>query len=147
MLTTLLLVFLIVDSLVLVAAILLQSGQGAGMAASFGGVSSSTDSLIGTRQAGNLLTTITWWTAGIFLGIAFVLQIASSRTRAPHSVLDQPFTRAPATAPTQAAPALPLQPLTAPPASPPTSSAPSPTTRTPAPGTAAPTTPAPAPKH
>jgi preprotein translocase subunit SecG len=124
---TALLILLILDSLILIGAILLQSGQGSGLAASFGGVSSSTDALMGTRQTGNLLTTVTWWTGGIFLGIAFVLQIASTRSRAPHSVLDQPFTRAPATAPAQAAPALPLQPLT--PAAPPAAA------------------PAPAPKH
>ena len=53
---TFLLILLILDSLVLIAAILLQSGKGGGLAASFGGVSSSADSLLGTRQAGNLLT-------------------------------------------------------------------------------------------
>ena len=83
------------DSFVLVAAILLQSGKGTGMAASFGGVSSSPDAFIGTRQAGNLLTKITWWSGGIFLAIAFVLQIASARTRAPKSVLDQAVTPPP----------------------------------------------------
>ena len=38
---TFLLVLLMIDSLVLIAAILLQSGKGSGLAASFGGVSSS----------------------------------------------------------------------------------------------------------
>ena len=61
MFTTLLLILLIIDSFVLVAAILLQAGKGRGMAASFGGVSSSPDAFIGTRQAGNWLTRITWW--------------------------------------------------------------------------------------
>src|SRR4051812_14100965 len=49
---TFLLVLLIIDSIVLVSAILLQSGKGDGLSASFGGVSSSSDSLLGTRQAG-----------------------------------------------------------------------------------------------
>jgi len=44
---TFLLVLLIIDSFVLIAAILLQSGKGSGLAASFGGVSSSADSLLG----------------------------------------------------------------------------------------------------
>ena len=57
---TFLLVLLIIDSLVLVTAILLQSGKGDGLSASFGGVSSSSDSLLGTRQAGNLLTKTSW---------------------------------------------------------------------------------------
>ena len=43
MLYTFLLVLLIIDSLVLVAAILLQAGKGGGMAATFGGVSSSAE--------------------------------------------------------------------------------------------------------
>src|SRR5258707_1200902 len=96
---TFLLILLVLDSVVLVSAILLQSGKGSGLAASFGGASSSTDSLIGSRQAGNLLTKTTWWSGGVFLFLAFVLQISSSRTRAPTSVLDKPFTRAPATGP------------------------------------------------
>ena len=65
MLQKLLLTLLIVDSFVLAAAVLLQSGKGTGMAASFGGVSSSPDAFIGTRQAGNLLTKIDWWSGGI----------------------------------------------------------------------------------
>jgi preprotein translocase subunit SecG len=113
MFTTLLLILLILDSFVLVAAILLQAGKGRGMAASFGGVSSSPDAFIGTRQAGNWLTRITWWGSGIFLAIAFVLQIGSARGRAPKSVLEQGLTpppAAPAPAPTSTAPALPFLP-------------------------------------
>jgi preprotein translocase subunit SecG len=98
---TFLLVLLVIDSFVLIAAILLQSGKGNGLAASFGGVSSSADSLLGTRQAGNLLTRTSWWGGAIFLLLSFVLSLASTRQRAPRSVLDQAFTQptAPATAP------------------------------------------------
>jgi preprotein translocase subunit SecG len=97
---TFLLVLLVIDSVVLIAAILLQSGKGDGLSASFGGVSSSADSLLGTRQAGNLLTRTSWWGGGIFLFLSFVLSLASTRQRAPKSVLDQAFTQpAPATAP------------------------------------------------
>jgi preprotein translocase subunit SecG len=108
----LLLSLLIIDCFVLAAAVLLQSGKGTGMAASFGGVSSSPDAFIGTRQAGNLLTRIGWWSGGFFLAIALVLQISSARARVPKSVLDQAVTppAAPATpAPASAAPALPFQ--------------------------------------
>src|SRR5437899_243656 len=86
---TFLLALLVIDSLVLIAAILLQSGKGNGLAASFGGVSSSADSLLGTRQAGNLLTKTSWWGGGIFLFLSLVLSIVSTRQRAPKSVLDQ----------------------------------------------------------
>src|SRR5690349_9216650 len=111
---TFLLVLLILDSLVLIAAILLQAGKGNGLAASFGGVSSSADSLLGTRQAGNLLTRASWWGGGIFLFLAFVLSVASTRQRAPKSVLDQAFTPAPVPATAPATPstnsAIPLTP-------------------------------------
>jgi preprotein translocase subunit SecG len=102
---TFLLVLLVLDSIVLIAAILLQAGKGNGLAASFGGVSSSADSLLGSRQAGNLLTKASWWGGGIFLFLSFVLSLASTRQRTPKSVLDQLATPAPATAP--AAPAQP----------------------------------------
>ena len=102
---TFLLVLLIIDSLVLVAAILLQAGKGNGLAASFGGVSSSADSLLGTRQAGNLLTKASWWGGGVFLFLSLVLSIASTQRRAPKSVLDQAFTQPTAPAPAAPAPA------------------------------------------
>jgi preprotein translocase subunit SecG len=103
---TFLLVLLILDSVVLIAAILLQSGKGNGLAASFGGVSSSADSLLGTRQAGNLLTKTSWWGGALFLFLSLVLSVASTQRRAPKSVLDQAFTQptAPA-APATGAPA------------------------------------------
>ena len=117
MLYTFLLVLLIIDSVVLVVAVLLQSGQGGGMAASFGGVSSSASSFMGTRQAGNLLTKASWWCGGLFLGLSFMLALASTRSRAPKSILDQTFSKPPVTAPVNAPaggaganPAIPLTP-------------------------------------
>ena len=108
---TFLLTLLILDAIVLAIAVLLQSGKGGGLAASFGGASSSSDSVIGTRQAGNLLTKASWWCGGVFLGLAFVLQVMSSRGTAPKSVLDKlaaPPTPATAPAGGAAAPAAPL---------------------------------------
>ena len=102
---TFLLVLLIIDSLVLVTAILLQAGKGNGLAATFGGVSSSADSLLGTRQAGNLLTKASWWGGAMFLFLSLVLSIASTHRRAPKSVLDQAFTQPAAPAPATTAPA------------------------------------------
>ena len=116
---TFLLVLLVLVSLVLIAAILLQSGTGQGLSASFGGASSSPDSFIGMRQAGNLLTKISWWGGGIFLALAFILQLMSSSQRAPRSVLEGKLgAPAPITAPSpsSAAPAIPLTPAPASPA-------------------------------
>jgi len=101
---TFLLVLLIIDSIVLVTAILLQAGKGNGLAATFGGVSSSADSLLGTRQAGNLLTKASWWGGAMFLFLSLVLSIASTQRRAPKSVLDQAFTAPAAPAPATQAP-------------------------------------------
>jgi preprotein translocase subunit SecG len=112
---TFLLIILILDSLVLVAAILMQAAKGGGLAASFGGVSTAADAFMGTRQAGHFLSRLTWWTGGIFLALAFVLQLMSTRTSAPSSILDQLPPSAPTTAPgAPSAPppsAVPLQPV------------------------------------
>ena len=114
MLYNFLLVVLVLDALLLIATILLQAGKGSGLAANFGGASSSPDAFIGIRQAGTILTKATWWCAGIFLGLAFTLQIMSTRTQAPKSVLEdtfgRPTTTAPVTTPNTAAPAVPLTP-------------------------------------
>jgi len=121
---TFLLIILVLDSLVLIAAILLQAAKGGGLASSFGGVTTAADALIGTRQAGNVLSKATWWCAGIFLGLSFLLQIMSTRPSVPRSILDQPTSQQPVpTAPpaSKSAPVVPLenkQP-TPPPAAPP----------------------------
>src|SRR4051812_25912948 len=121
---TFLLILLALDSLMLVGVVLMQAGQGGGMAATFGGASSSAGTIFGTRQAGNLLTKTSWWGGAIFLLLAFMLSLASTRSRAPQSVLDQAFPTAPApvsggTAPsTQGTGGLNLNPATPAPATP-----------------------------
>ena len=127
MLYSFLLVILVVDALILIVAILLQAGKGTGLAANFGGASSSPDAFIGIRQAGTILTKATWWCAGIFLGLSFILQILSTRTQAPRSVLEDTFNQPPASAPQSAAPqsAAPAVPLTPAPTSPGTTTPPS----------------------
>jgi len=98
MLYRILLFLLVLDSFVLLAAILMQAGQGGGLAATFGGSSSSSDSIFGSRQAGNLLTKASWWSGGLFLALAFMLSLASTRSAAPQSVLDNAFQAPPAAA-------------------------------------------------
>jgi preprotein translocase subunit SecG len=130
MLYTFLLTLLVIDCIVVIGAILLQSGKGGGLAASFGGASSSPDAFIGIRQAGNLLTKTSWWGGGIFLVLAFMLQMMSTRTTAPRSVLErglgtQPVNAAPPTPAPTSAPAVPLEPV---PANPAPSTTPAPAT-------------------
>src|SRR3954470_3718562 len=144
MIYTFLLTLLILDCVVLIGSILLQSGKGTGLAANFGGASSSADAFIGIRQAGNLLTKASWWCGGIFLFLAFVLQVSSTRARVPKSVLDRSFST-PASAvpaPTNVVPqtgakaGLPLTPVNPAPAAPTTAPTPTaPTTTSPAPTT------------
>src|ERR687887_2525095 len=108
-----LIILLAIDSVILLAAVLLQAGKGGGLAASFGGVTSSADAILGTRQAGNLLTKASWWCGGIFLGLAFLLSLTASRRTTPRSILDQTFSTPPApTAPATTQPntnVLPIQ--------------------------------------
>lgn len=91
-----LLVLLILDGLLLTVVVLLQSGKGDGLAA-MGGSSSSTDSVIGGRQAATLLTKASWAGGGVFLALALILSILSSRQQGTgESILRQEFQQAPA---------------------------------------------------
>ena len=86
MLYTLLLAVLVLDGLFLGVVILLQSGKGGGLAAMGGGVS-ATEGILAGRQATTVLTRATWIAAGIFMGLALILSILSSRATQPQSIL------------------------------------------------------------
>jgi len=90
-----LLTLLILTSLVMATAILLQAGQGGGLASLGGG--SGTEMVMGGRQATTLLHTVTWWCSGIFLFLALTLAVMSSRQGTPRTVLDGVRPQAPAT--------------------------------------------------
>ena len=114
---TFLVMILILDSLILTTAVLLQAGQGGGLATLGGGA--GTETIMGGRQATTLLTKVTWWTAGIFLFLALVLTFMSQSGTQVRSVLEgQGQQQAPA--PVQQSP-LPIetQPTAPPPAPPP----------------------------
>ena len=103
-----LLAILVIDSILLTSAVLLQAGQGGGLASLGGG--GGTEVFMGGRQAVTLLTKLTWFCASVFLLIALTLAIMSSQSRAPQSVLQGNL---PAPLPVQSAP-LPLQTAPAP---------------------------------
>lgn len=86
MLYGILLALLIIDSIVLTAVVLMQAGQGGGLAA-LGG-SGGTESFFGGRHAVTALTKMTWWCGGIFLGLSLILAGLSTRGTAPRSVLE-----------------------------------------------------------
>src|SRR5882724_11068151 len=83
---TVLVAILILDSLILTTAVLLQAGQGGGLATMGGGA--GTETIMGGRQATTLLTKVTWWTAGIFLFLALVLTFMSQQGTGARSVLE-----------------------------------------------------------
>jgi preprotein translocase subunit SecG len=66
--------------------VLLQSGKGGGLAALGGGVT-ATEGILAGRQATTVLTRATWTAGGIFMGLALVLSILSSRAQQPRSIL------------------------------------------------------------
>ena len=85
---TFLIVLISLVALLLCAIILIQSGKGGGLAASFGGASSSTDSFMGGRQTASVLTKATWIGGAIYLSLALILAIMSSRGGStPQSIL------------------------------------------------------------
>ncbi len=87
---TLLTALIGIISFLLILIVLLQSGKGGGLAAEFGGASSSTDSFMGGRQTANFLTRATWYGGGAFLVLALLLAVLSARqSTAPESILRQ----------------------------------------------------------
>ncbi|OLC06259.1 MAG: preprotein translocase subunit SecG [Gemmatimonadetes bacterium 13_1_40CM_70_11] len=100
---TLLKFILLLDALILTIAVLLQAGQGGGLASLGGG--SGTEMFMGGRQATTLLHKVSWWTAGIFMFLALILAVMSAHSGAPRSVLEG---ATPPPAPVQSAP-LPIQ--------------------------------------
>ena len=83
-----LLVVLILDGIFLGVVVLLQSGKGGGLAA-MGGGAAATDGILGGRQATTMLTRATWTTGSVFMALALVLSIMSSRAQLPQSILRQ----------------------------------------------------------
>jgi preprotein translocase subunit SecG len=67
-----LLVLLILDAILLSVVVLLQAGQGGGLA-SLGGT--GTETVLGGRQAVTILTKASWWCGGIFLALSLLLSL------------------------------------------------------------------------
>ena len=138
---TLILVLLIIDALVLSAVVLLQAGQGGGLA-TMGG--SGTENVLGGRQAVTILTKMSWWCGGLFLAFSLLLSVMH-RSAGASDLQQQIRQAAPPSAQSPSGPS-PLQGLTPAPTTP-GAAAPAPTGTAPAPATGAapaPATPAPA---
>ena len=84
-----LLAALVMDGIFMAVVILLQSGKGGGLAA-VGGGAGMTEGILGGRQATTVLTRATWTAGTIFMVLALVLSIMSSRSAQPQSVIQVP---------------------------------------------------------
>jgi protein translocase SecG subunit len=104
MLYTFLLTLLVVDGLILTAVVLLQAGQGGGLASMGGG---TTDLVMGGRQAVTILHKASWVTGALFMFLAVLLSVTASRGQAGESDVQRRL-RQPVPA-QQQVPAAPLQ--------------------------------------
>ncbi len=86
-----LLAVLVIDGLFMSVVILLQAGKGGGLA-SVGGGAAMTEGIMGGRQATTVLTRATWVSGSLFMLLALVLSIMSSRSTGPQSVIQVPAT-------------------------------------------------------
>ena len=129
--------FFILNCLVLIIVVLLQSGKAADLAGAFGGAGSQT--AFGPRGAANVLSKATTWCAIMFMLCAMALVLRSDKAVGQAGSILQKVSK-PASKPAQTAPALPVhtpattpapapstpQSSTQPPAQPPAASQPAP---------------------
>ena len=102
---TFLVILMVLDGLVLGLVVLLQSGTGGGLAA-VGGGAAATEGILAGRQATTMFTRASWICGFLFMFLALVLSIMSSRAQRPTSILQQDFQQqqAPASQPTPVLP-------------------------------------------
>jgi preprotein translocase subunit SecG len=74
---TFLLTLMMIDGVLLSIVVLLQAGQGGGLASLGGGTATQ---VLGGRAATTILTKATWWTGGLFMFFALILSLMSGRT-------------------------------------------------------------------
>lgn len=103
---TFILILLILDAILLGIVVLLQAGQGGGLAALGGG---TTDMVVGGRQAVTILTKGSWVLGGVFLFLSLILSVLSaSRGGTTSEVQDllrqRPAPTAPAASPLENTP-------------------------------------------
>lgn len=73
-----LVVLMVLLAIGLCVMILLQAGKGGGLASTFGGASSSTESFMGGHQAATALTRGTWIGGAVFLFLGLTLSVLSA---------------------------------------------------------------------
>lgn len=83
MLQTILLVVMFLISVALTGVVLLQRSEGGAL-----GMGGGPSNFMSARGAGNLLTTVTWWLAGLFFLCAISLTIVGNFDRSNQSIID-----------------------------------------------------------
>lgn len=113
--------FFVLNCLVLIVVVLLQSGKAADLAGAFGGAGSQT--AFGPRGAASVLSQATTWCAVMFMVCAMAMVVRVDRSVEQGGSILQKFSK-PAPATTKPAPASPTPATPAQPAAPPQSSTP-----------------------
>lgn len=93
---TLVLVIHVIVSLVMIATVLLQAGKGASIGSTFGGSSSSSQTIFGSAGPATLLAKVTYGCAAIFMVTSITLTYMSTRQRTESIMENVPVTTAPA---------------------------------------------------
>ena len=137
---TFLIILILIVCLILAGAVLLQSGQGGGLASLGGGPA---ENIVGGRQAETILTKGTWYLGAAFMFLALVLSVMSTRRGPTQSRTQELLQQQQQTQPTQGG-ALPLGP-SAPTTAPAQGTTPSTAPATPAPAGGTPAAPNPQP--
>lgn len=109
MVYTLIVIVHVLVCFLMIGAILLQSGKGAEIGASFGG---SSQTVFGSRGPANFLSKFTVAVAAVFMVTSFTLAILAKQQNFASTVIDMQQKSAPTTpaAPSADAPAAPAQP-------------------------------------
>ncbi|MAT39074.1 MAG: preprotein translocase subunit SecG [Ectothiorhodospiraceae bacterium] len=112
------LVLILVVGVLMTASILLQNPKGGGLSGAFGGAGASVGTMLGVRHASDVLQKATWWLAGIFAGLIFIVNMFFLPTAGEvqesaieRAAQEQPLSPVPQQAP-QSAPAPGTQPGT-----------------------------------
>jgi len=93
---TLVLIIHVLVSLVIIAAVLLQAGKGASIGSTFGGASSSSQTIFGSAGPATLLAKVTYACAAIFMITSITLTYMSTRQKSGSIMEDVPAATAPA---------------------------------------------------
>lgn len=87
---TLVLIIHIIVSLIMIGAVLLQAGKGASIGSTFGGASSSSQTIFGSAGPATLLAKVTYACAAIFMITSLTLTYLSTKHRTSSIMEDVP---------------------------------------------------------